>query len=270
MNRHRSIVATLVVGGALIAGAPAATSASTGTPADPLGCTSEVFDPSALLDDRVDTAVEQAERSLGADVRVRAERSVDGGLDARIDQLVAQCDGWAAPDGELADDMVVVLFSEVEREASVYYGADLGPDLEYRWSDAVDDMTAEFPDDYSAGVVAALRTLRVGSFGSTSSPSLADTSSNASGPLIGLFVIGALIVLGVVSFVRWDGLEGHSWAGTYGDDDSSGGWSWSSGSSRRRSSFRSFGSSSRSRSSGSRRSSSSRGSRRAGGGTKKW
>lgn len=252
----------------VLTGGPLVASASSDTSSDPLGCSSDVFDPSDLLDTRVGAAVTQAELSLDADVRVRAERSVDGGLDARIDQLVAQCDGWAAGDGELADDMVVVLFSELEREASVYYGADLGPELEYRWSDAVDDMTAEFPDDYSGGVVAALRTLRVGSYGaSPESESFSDTSSGSGGPVVALLVIGALILVGFISFARSDRWTGNSWAGGYDDSDS--GWSWSSGSSRRRSSFGSSRSRSRSSSSGSRRSSS-RGSRRAGGGTKKW
>lgn len=270
------MVASVMAAGALLAGAPALVSASwPATSSDLLACTSDVFDPSGLLDSSVATAITRTEQSLDADVRVRAERSVDGGLDARIDQLVAQCDGWAAADGELADDMVVVLFSELEREASVYYGADLGPDLEYRWSDAVDAMTAEFPADYSDGVVAALRVLRTEPSGAAAeSPPTSATSSSAAGPVIALVVIGILIVAGLVSYVRREGWSGGTWSGgSYADDghDSGGGLSWSSSSSRRRrrSSFGISSSRSRARSSGSRRSSS-RGSRRAGGGTKKW
>lgn len=269
MIRHRAtaLAIALAVSGIVVAIGPAAASA---TSADPLGCASDVFDPVGLVDVRVDAAVLEAEQTLDADVRVRAERSVDGGLDARIDQLVAQCDGWSAADGELADDMVVVLFSEVEREASVYYGADLGPELESRWSAAVDEMTAEFPDDYTQGVVDGLRTLRtVSSSSSSSSSADVESGSSSSGLIVvALIVIAALIALGAFA-------KGNSGGGSFGFTDSSSGtgsW-WSGGTSgssrRRRSSFGGFGSSSRSRSSGSSRSSS-RGSRRAGGGTKKW
>ncbi|CAN5494480.1 hypothetical protein BH24ACT5_BH24ACT5_18760 [soil metagenome] len=228
---------------------------------DPLGCDALVFDPEGLLaTSTVESARAQTAKRLGADARVRVEGTLDGGLEARWGQLLRQCDGWEV-DGDVAPDLVVMMFSISEREASVYYGADQGPALESRWSDAVDAMTAQFADeDYTQGVragLSALRGDRTIDFAPVSPSS--DDGGGGSGRTI-LVVI--LIALAYVAFVSAKQKMG--WSSS--SDDSS---NWSS---RPRSSswFSGGGSSRRSRSSSRSRRSSGGGSRRSGGGTKKW
>ena len=91
---------------------------------------------------------------------MRAERDLDGGLDARMAQLEAQCPTWWAGT-DRADNLVVVMYSSTEREASVFYGPGQSTELEFRWEHAVDEMGPRFADgDYTAGVVAGLDALR--------------------------------------------------------------------------------------------------------------
>jgi hypothetical protein len=239
------------------------------TASDPLGCDATIHDPDSVLNaGELEPAVERTARMLDGDLRVRVEGAVDGDLEARLNQLIRQCSGWDAGDGELADDMVVVMFSTAEREASVFYGADQGPDLEFRWESAVDAMIQQFGDgDYTAGVEAGLRRL-------TSSASTVGNSSSDRDDSGGSFPTGWLVVGGIVlaAGVIYNKVRGYA-----SEEDDDGGFAesgWYGGRRRRRwSSSRyggsSFGSSRRSGSS-SRRSSSSRGSRRAGGGSKKW
>ena len=124
-NRHPSANVTsfmrrrLAVGlVTLVLGLLAVPIASASATADPLGCSVEVFDPADEIDDpATQQRIAAAERSLGGDIRVRVETAVDGGLDARIAQLVAQCPGWDSGDEQLDDDLIVVMFSPTEREA---------------------------------------------------------------------------------------------------------------------------------------------------------
>lgn len=245
---------------------------------DVLGCDAVVFDPAGELEhDVIEAEAAQLGRRLGADVHIRAERSVDSGLDERMAQLERACPSWSEG-SERASDLVVVMYSSVEREASVYYGADQGPLLEDRWEPAVDAMTERFrAGDFTEGVLASIQRLQQP--GSATSDIDDDTrgddtgsSNNTTG--IALFV-AALVVGLLVCAWRYTSGDGGPWEdgvdGVYrGADGGSSSW-WRS--SNRTRSFGGFRSSSRS--SSSRRSSSSSrrssgGSRRSGGGTKKW
>lgn len=250
---------------ALAAMAPSSVGAAPTGP-DPLGCDATIHDPDSVLDaDELQPAIDRAARTLDGDVRIRVESTVDGDLEARLDQLVRQCSGWDAGDGELADDMVVVMFSTTEREASVFYGADQGPELESRWEPAVDAMIEEFRgDDYNAGVEAGLR--RLTSSTSTSVGTSSGDRDNDTGFPTGWLVVGGLVLAALAIYGK---VKGYT-SGGY-DDDTYADSGWYGRRRRRRGSLfggSSFGSSRRSSSSRSR--SSSRGSRRAGGGSKKW
>jgi hypothetical protein len=235
--------------------------------ADPLDCAATVHDPEELLDrDRLDPVITSVASQLGGDVRVRVEGTLDEGLDRRIDQLVEQCPGWQDGDtDELADDMVIVSFSTVERENSIFYGAGMGPELEGRWDAATDAMIPGLrTGDYTNAVIAGLR-------GLTTDPAASTSSSGGGGGVPGQviflgIVLAAIVVLSYVAKQQgWTARGEGSWDGD--DDDGSSGWLGG----RRRSSFRSFGSfGSRSRSSGGSSRRSGGGSRRAGGGSKKW
>jgi uncharacterized membrane protein YgcG len=181
---------------ASVAGPTAAVVGATASADDPLGCRASIYDPGDLLDDAaIESAISTTELRLGADVRVRAEQSLDSGLESRLRQLRTSCDGWASG-SELADDMVVVMFSTGEREASVYYGADLGPRLEYRWEDAVDDMIPGLRDaDYTEAVEDALSTLRSGSSAYSSSYSSSSASSSGSSSPATLLLVVVLVVV---------------------------------------------------------------------------
>jgi hypothetical protein len=253
--------------------------ADAGADADVLGCRATLFDPNHELDAaQVERAIERTAVALGAEVHVRAEQTVDAGLDARMAQLEERCPTWTAS-AERAPDLVVVMYSAVEREASVYYGADQGLALEDRWEPAVDAMTARFRDgDLTGGVVNGLLVLRDPSSAPLTDPidddagtvvDDGDDGSSSSEGLPGIVWLGivgvaALLIYNVVRY-----LDTGEWGDEGGDDDDAGGGTsrWTS-SSRRRSSSSSSRSSARRSSSGSGRSSSSR--RRSGGGTKKW
>ena len=239
---------------------------------DPLGCAAIVHDPSGELDaDAVTVAATRLATELGADLHVRAERDLDGGLDARMAQLEAQCPTWWAGT-DRADNLVVVMYSSTEREASVFYGPGMSNELEFRWEHAVDEMGPRFADgEYTAGVVAGLEALGEDA-PTTYQPSYDPISYDdepASGstgvpPAVWL-LIGALVLVAVIQVVRYAGTgewsdDGGGWSGTPRGSS----WYSSGGSSSRRSSW-----SSGSRSS-SRSSSGSRSSGRSGGGTKKW
>jgi len=254
---------------------PSSTPATTPVTGDPLGCTAVVHDPRGELDPAVvGPAATRAARALGADLHVRAETDVDGGLDARMAQLEAQCPTWWTGT-DRASDLVVVMYSSTEREASVFYGPGQSAALEFRWEHAVDEMGPRFADGaYSAGVVAGLEALVADApvtYRPSSDPvSYADddeaSGSSAGVPAVVWLLLIAVVVVAVVrvtGFVR----TGEWSTDDSGDDDTGSGWapssrrrSWSSSTSRRSSS-----SSRRSSSSSSRRSS-----RRSGGGTKRW
>jgi len=246
---------------------PSTVPAPSTSPADPLGCDAVVFDPAGELDRvPVEDAAARAAAALGADVRVRAEGALDTGLDQRMAQLEAQCPAWTSG-GERAGDLVVVMYSSAEREASVFYGADQGGALESRWEDAVDVMTERLRvADYTEAVTRALLELRLaGQDPDFTSPFTSDDGASGGVPPIiwlGLIVLVVGAVARAVRYARTGGSD-------TGEDDGSG---WSGRSSRR-----SWGSWSRSRSSGrrsfsSRRSSSTSSRRRgrSGGGTKRW
>ena len=245
--------------------------ATTHAGADLLGCDATVHDPDELLDrDRLDPVVSSAATQLGGDVRVRVEGTLDGDLDRRIDQLVEQCPGWQDTDtDELADDMVVVTFSTDERESSIFYGADLGLELEDRWDAATDAMIPALrTGDYTDAVIAGLRGLTRDPIGSTTSNDESSEGDGVPGAVIFWVIVLAAVV--VLSFVARQQGWTSGGSGSWDDGDDGGSSSWLGGG-RRRSSFRSFGSSgSRSRSSGGSSRRSGGGSRRAGGGSKKW
>ena len=246
---------------------------------DPLGCDALVFDPGQELDAAAVTAAATATASaLGADLRVRAEGNLDGGLDARMAQLDAQCPGWSA-EGIRKLDLVVVLYSSAEREASVFYGPAQAYLLEFRWEHAVDEMGARLAaGDYTGGVLAGLDALRrnpPATYEPAADPTpFGDTSRGASGvPGVIWLALAVVVITAVVRVGRF--LTTGEWDAGGEEDDHDAGWGSSRRSSRWRSSSstrRSFSSrSSRARASGARRSSSTRRSTgRSGGGTKKW
>jgi hypothetical protein len=238
-------------------------------PADPLGCD----DPGGVLDRaQVDAARAHTASTLRADVRVRVEPTLDAGLDARMRQLRRQCPGWQIT-GDLRPDLVVVMFSQQEREAGVYYGADQDPRLEFRWEPAVDAMIGQFHDgEFTAGVIDGLETLTVAPIdpagprdpaGPTpESPQFPVTGGQDTGMPTTAILVLVLLLAGVAAVT-----VGRQWIG--GGTSSSSNW-WSN--SRRYRSFGDFGSriggSSHSSHSGSH--SSGGGAHRPGGGSKGW
>lgn len=235
---------------------PGAMASATSDPSDVFGCDTTVHDPGGLLD-RIEPTRAHVARTLGADVRVRMEPALDGGLDVRMAQLEGQCDGWLV-DGDRAPDLVVVMVSAREREAGVFYGADQGPVLEDRWERAVDAMIAEFRSgDYSNGVRDGLNAL---ARSSVTAPAVSPSSGERGNSAIGLLILLVVIVVAADSFRR------ASNRGVTGEVGSSG------SSTRRRDRTRPFGSFGRSNprrsASGSARRSS--GTRRSGGGSKRW
>jgi hypothetical protein len=243
---------------------------------DTLGCTELVHDPSGELDiEAVTTVAARTSAALGADVHVRAERDLDGGLDGRMAQLEAQCPTWMSGTDRAAE-LVVVMYSSTEREASVFYGAGQSDELEHRWEHAVDEMGPRFAEgDYTAGVVAGLDALREDApvtYTPSYTPTAFDdddddvTSSPGVPPVVWLG-LAALVLVAIVRVAQY--MSTGEWDSGDDDDEGDGGSSWSS--SRRSSSWRSSSSSSRRSSSSSRSSGSrSRSSGRSGGGTKKW
>jgi hypothetical protein len=191
---------------------------------------------------------------LRADVRVRVEPSLDAGLDARMRQLRRQCPGWQVA-GDLRPDLVVVMFSQQEREAGVYYGADQGPRLESRWEPAVDAMIDQFrAGEFTAGVIDGLTTLTVAPATPdfSESPQFPVASDDSTGMPTTAILVLVLLLAGVAAVT-----VGRQWVG--GGTGSSSNW-WSS--SRRYHSFGGFGSSFGSHSGSSSHSS--------GGGSKRW
>lgn len=240
-----------------------------GSGTDPLGCDETVHDPDGVLDrDELNAPIAQTADYLNADLRIRVEPTLDGGIDERIEQLRRQCSGWDR-NGQLADDLVVVMFSPTERENGIYFGDSSADAPDVRWDEATDAMIPYLRSgDYTDAVSAALREMRDVSTGTLSgSSSDRDDGGGSGGVVLVVIVLVIFAMIGVMTKVRRvasgeKGLFDSS-------DDESQGWMSSSSGSRRRSSFgfggsrRSGGSSrSSSRSSGSRR--------RAGGGSKKW
>lgn len=241
-----------------------------GSGTDLLGCNETVHDPDGVLDvDALNADITQTAAYLDADLRIRVEPTLDGGIDQRVDQLRRQCEGWDQG-GQLADDLVVVMFSPTERENGVFYGDSSGTAPDIDWDAATDAMIPGLRSgDYTGAVDAALSEMRSAPSVS-SSGSAADDDGGSNGGTV--LVILALVVVGIVfvaSKLRsMASGGGDGFFDTDGSDDGQG-WLSDSSSRRRRSSF-SFGSSRRS-SSSSRSSSRSSGSRRrAGGGSKKW
>jgi hypothetical protein len=269
-GRRVALGAVLAV---LLIGATRDAAATSPDPSDRLGCDAEVFDPGGLLDETVlAEPISSAAGALGADVHVRAERVVDGGLDDRMDQLLRRCPGWQVA-GDLTPRLLVVMFSADEREASVFYGADLGPRLEDRWEPAIDAMTARFRDgDFSGGVRAGLRTLRTAPARPTSDFDPSDvtgrneltspaTGGGTPAPTAGIIVFFLLVAVGSLIARYVFGWEGGGSGGRRSSFDQPG---HSAGGS-----FRPF-SGGGHRSGGGSSPSSSGGSRSSGGGTKKW
>lgn len=236
-----------------------------------LGCEELVYDPDGLIDrNELDPLIARTAATLDADLRIRVEASLDGGLDQRIDQLRRQCARWDGGDGELADDLVVVMFSPAERENAIFFGdsSDSAPDV--RWDEATDAMIPHLQDGaYTEAVDAALRELR--DVSSSSGPASRDDGGSSGGGVI-LMVLALVAALGIGLFNKFH--RATSGGGDFGggddhvDGDSGSGWFSGNSTSRRRRSFAFGGAARRSRSSSRR--SGSRGSRRAGGGSKKW
>ena len=210
MNLRRA--ALLAAGATALLAAPGIASASAG---DPLGCSPAVFDPG----DDVDAAalaplIDAAERTLDAEIQVRVEQVVDGGLDDRIGQLVAQCPGWEEGTNELADDRIVVMFSPTERESALYYGANHADTLDDGWESVVDAMTSDLrAGDYDGAAEAAMRRLRAVT--AESSTSAADDSGPGF-PTGWLVLIGAVGIVGVIYQLYRGGTAGE---GTDGGSD---------------------------------------------------
>jgi len=240
-----------------------------GSGTDPLGCDETVHDPEGVLDrDELNAPIAQTADYLNADLRIRVEPTLDGGIDERIEQLRRQCSGWDR-NGQLADDLVVVMFSPTERENGIFFGDASANAPDVRWDEATDAMIPYLRSgDYTDAVSAALREMRDVSTGTSSgSSSDRDDGGGSGGIVLVVIVLVVFAMIGVMTKVRRvasgeEGLFDSS-------DDESQGWMSSSSGSRRRSSF-GFGGSRRSGGS-SRSSSRSSGSRRsAGGGSKKW
>jgi uncharacterized membrane protein YgcG len=251
-------------------GSPASTGPD-GT-ADLLGCEAALFDPYGELDaPEVERALQRTARTLGADVHVRAERTVDAGLDERMTQLESRCPTWTTGT-ERAGDLVVVMYSSVEREASVYYGADQGLALQDRWEQAVDAMTVRFRvGDFTGGVIDGLGALSDPTTSSVSGDArdaggtVGEESSDSPGVpgSVWLIIVGvaALLSYRIVRYFR---------TGEWSDEASDGDSTAERTRSSRRRSFGGFGSGARRSSRSSSRRSSSGSKRRSGGGTKKW
>lgn len=227
---------------------------------DPLGCAATVFDPADHVDEASLTPlVDSTARSLGAELHVRVEGVVDGGLDDRLGQVVAQCPGWDDGAGDLADDLIVVIFSPTERESAVYYGSDHADLLEDRWESVVDAMTIDLrAGDYDEAIEVAMSRLDSEALGSSAPADDGDSASSSDFPFGWVLLLIGIVIAGTI--YRW--YRGDAAGGDDGSG-SSGGSSW------HRRSFSSSGSSRR-RSGGGGRRSSSRSSGRAGGGSKKW
>jgi uncharacterized membrane protein YgcG len=244
--------------------------AAVAAPPDPLGCDAPLFDPDGTLDPaQVDPAIDRVASRLGAEVRVRVERTLDAGLDARMAQLEAQCPDWTVA-GERDPDLVVVMYSAQEREAAVYYGADQSLVLDARWEPAVDAMIAEFRDGrFTEGVVDGLTALTTPALAMpidsveplqpSELPAVGGTGGGTGFPtgfiLVFVLVLAVVAALNVARYLK---------TGEWGDASASG---------HRHRSFGSFGGSRSFGSFGGSRSSSSRGSGssgRAGGGSKRW
>jgi len=278
LTRRRSRGAGVVAALLGVCGLASPLPAEAGT-ADPLGCSDVVHDPDALLDpDQLGSDIERTADWLDADLRVRVEPSLDGGLDQRIDQLRRQCPGWDGGDGQLADDLVVMMFSPTERENAVFFGDSSGGAPEVRWDEATEAMIPGLRDgDYTGAVEAGLTELRSGA--SLSPSSATDDAADEGGSKAGL-VLAIIALVAVVGFTMASrlGRESGGGAGLLSDsaedapDEASGWFSSGRSGSRGRSlglgwaSRRAFRSSTR-RPSSSRRSGRSR---RAGGGSKKW
>ena len=231
---------------------------------DPLGCAATVFDPADHVDDSaIAQQISSAERSLDADVRVRIETAIDGDMDARIEQLIDQCPGWSRGEGELDDELIILMFSPLERESALYYGGYHADVLEDGWESVVDAMTSDLrAGDYEGAVETGMLRL-------TTEAAMGSDEGDGGGGSD--FPAGWLVLLVIVVGITWAIQHAKRSNGDYAGDD---GGFWSSGSTSRRRSFSSWSSSGSSRSSGggSSRSSSggSRSSGRAGGGSKKW
>lgn len=136
-----------------------------------LGCDAVVYDPQGELDaDAVRAAAARTAVRLGADVRVRAEDTEADGIDARVEELRDGCEGWSNG-AQLADDLVLVMFSSHGHEGAIYYGAGQSEALDARWEPALDKMFEFFPEGcFSDGLVAGLSLLRTGASTSPSTP----------------------------------------------------------------------------------------------------
>ena len=124
---------------------------------DPLGCTAIVHDPAGELDAAAVTAAPSRPPACSAPISTCGPSATSTAASTRrMAQLEAQCPTWWAGT-DRAEDLVVVMYSSTEREASVFYGPGQSDVLEFRWEHAVDEMGPRFADgDYTAGVVAGL------------------------------------------------------------------------------------------------------------------
>lgn len=243
------------------------------TSAGLLGCDEVVYDPDGLIDrNELGPQIARTAATLDAVLRVRVEGSLDGGLDQRIDQLRRQCARWDGGDGELADDLVVVMFSPAERENAIFFGESSGPAPDVRWDEATDAMIPHLQDgEYTEAVDAALRELRDVSSGSSAASG--DDGGGSSGGVV-LMVLAVFAAVGIGLFNKFRhaaGGGGGSWGvDDHVDADSGSGWFSGNSNSRRRRRSSAFGGAVHRSSRSSSRRSSSRSSRRAGGGSKKW
>lgn len=224
-----------------------------------LGCDDAIHDPDHRLEDvaEVQRAVD-ALRADGYDPRVRIE-SIDGSLDPYVERLEHQCPGWQDEHGERAPSRILVVVSPNARQTGIWYGADVGGDLEARWERIqTNEMNPAFKagrwDDGLAGGLDAIRRAV------DATPST-DRSSDVN-PLVDLAPMWiGLVGVAAVAFAlvrRSNGLDTA--------DTPSRGWVSRPGR-YRSSSRRSFGSSSRRSFGGGSRGG---GSRRSGGGSTRW
>ena len=132
-------------------------------PAMAQDCEALVVDETGLIGGQA-TAVQKAAQELvndGADVRVWLIKSFGraGNLDIYKEDAQRRCRSWQAPDGDLKNNMIVVMVSVGDKKAGIYGGSlwyeEFGSETD---NIRMEEMGPRFrEDDWAGGLAAALR-----------------------------------------------------------------------------------------------------------------
>lgn len=128
---------------------------------DPSSCSTKVVDTSGELDIfEVEAALVRVDPQ--AIIVVRGFGSIaNGNLQGEIDEIVSEC--FSNGVDSIADDVIVLSFSVLDRQSDVWIGADWGqalPDPDYVRQEVMGGPIDE--GDFTGGVVAAIETIEVG------------------------------------------------------------------------------------------------------------